>query len=90
MVEKGLERDVAKRIGEFVTRSGKADLVDELLVELAASPPAVEGLESLKLFFEYAELSDCAECIIFDLSLARGLDYYTGIIFEAVLTSNCI
>lgn len=23
----------------------------------------------------------------FDLSLARGLDYYTGVIYEAVLTS---
>lgn len=24
--------------------------------------------------------------MVFDLSLARGLDYYTGVIFEAVLT----
>jgi len=24
--------------------------------------------------------------VIFDLKLARGLDYYTGVIFEAVLT----
>jgi len=27
--------------------------------------------------------------VIFDLSLARGLDYYTGVIFEAVLQSTC-
>jgi histidyl-tRNA synthetase len=25
--------------------------------------------------------------VIFDLKLARGLDYYTGVIFEAVLTN---
>lgn len=25
--------------------------------------------------------------VCFDLSLARGLDYYTGVIYEAVLTS---
>ena len=25
--------------------------------------------------------------VSFDLSLARGLDYYTGVIYEAVLTS---
>ena len=25
--------------------------------------------------------------VSFDLSVARGLDYYTGVIFEAVLTS---
>ena len=24
--------------------------------------------------------------VVFDLSLARGLDYYTGVIYEAVLT----
>ena len=27
--------------------------------------------------------------VSFDLSLARGLDYYTGLIFEAVLTGQC-
>lgn len=26
--------------------------------------------------------------VSFDLSLARGLDYYTGVIFEAVLTGK--
>ena len=26
--------------------------------------------------------------VSFDLSLARGLDYYTGVIYEAVLTSQ--
>lgn len=28
----------------------------------------------------------CLLQVVFDLSLARGLDYYTGIIYEAVLT----
>lgn len=28
--------------------------------------------------------------MVFDLSLARGLDYYTGIIYEAVLTQACV
>ena len=28
--------------------------------------------------------------VSFDLSLARGLDYYTGVIFEAILTGNII
>jgi len=26
--------------------------------------------------------------VVFDLSLARGLDYYTGVIYEAVLQGN--
>jgi len=29
---------------------------------------------------------NCLNNVIFDLSLARGLDYYTGNIYEAVLT----
>lgn len=46
---------------------------------------AKEGLEAMKLFFIYCELFDVLDKVSFDLSLARGLDYYTGIIFEAVL-----
>ena len=30
----------------------------------------------------------CLGDIIFDFSLARGLDYYTGLIYEAVLTDE--
>jgi histidyl-tRNA synthetase len=26
--------------------------------------------------------------VLFDLSLARGLDYYTGVIYEAILTGE--
>lgn len=39
----------------------------------------------MKLFFDYCDLYNITNKISFDLSLARGLDYYTGIIFEAVL-----
>ena len=52
------------------------------------SKSAVEGFEALKLFFRYAELYRVKERVKFDMSLARGLDYYTGIIYEAVLTSE--
>jgi histidyl-tRNA synthetase len=30
----------------------------------------------------------CLDNILFDFSLARGLDYYTGLIYEAVLTDT--
>lgn len=32
----------------------------------------------------------CHPQVVFDLSLARGLDYYTGIIYEAVLTQSSV
>lgn len=39
----------------------------------------------MKQLFSYFESYGCLKNISFDLSLARGLDYYTGVIFEAVM-----
>lgn len=87
--EKGLDPEKADQIGQYVLRSGQDDLVEQLLADtkLCSSKSAVEGLEALKLFFRYAELYGVKKRVKFDMSLARGLDYYTGIIYEAVLTS---
>lgn len=87
--EKGLAPEKADQIGQYVLRSGQDDLVEQLLVDpkLSLSKSAIEGLEALKLFFRYAELYGVKKRVKFDMSLARGLDYYTGIIYEAVLTS---
>ena len=38
-------------------------------------------------FFPWSKES-CAFQVVFDLSLARGLDYYTGVIYEAVLQGS--
>ena len=40
-----------------------------------------------KLFTYLTAMNRCAK-VSFDLSLARGLDYYTGIIFQIVLTDK--
>lgn len=85
--EKGLSPDVADRIGTYVRMNGTAELVEVLTKDelLTKSKMAVQGLDSMKLFFEYIKLFGI-ECLVsFDLSLARGLDYYTGIIYEVVL-----
>jgi len=42
------------------------------------------------LLFNYLRDLNCLENISFDLSMARGLDYYTGLIFEAVLVGENI
>jgi len=84
--EKGLSGEAADRIGEFVQMSGGQELVDKLLTsKLAESPTAKAGLEDMRLLLSYCKLYTCSEVVSFDLSLARGLDYYTGVIYEAVL-----
>jgi len=42
----------------------------------------------MEILFDYLEDLQCISYISFDFSLARGLDYYTGLIFEAVLSDG--
>ncbi|XP_074958439.1 histidine--tRNA ligase, cytoplasmic-like isoform X5 [Phalacrocorax aristotelis] len=85
--EKGLSPEAADYIGEYVQLHGGLDLVERLLQDpkLSQNKLAKEGLGDMKLLFEYLTLFGITGQISFDLSLARGLDYYTGVIFEAVL-----
>merc|ERR1719309_743061 len=87
--EKGLDEAAADRIGEFVRMSGGEELIEKLLSsKLAESKSAKQGLEDMKLLLRYSSIYGCGEVVSFDLSLARGLDYYTGVIYEAVLCGD--
>ena len=85
--EKGLDEVAADKIGEYVRMSGGIELIDKLLQDdkLKNVSAAVKGLEAMKLLLNYCNLMNLEKYVLFDLSLARGLDYYTGVIFEAVL-----
>ena len=83
--EKGLDEAVADKIGSYVAQSGGVELVEELNAgELGQNADAKKGLEELKVLFNYTDGMGISKHVKFDLSLARGLDYYTGLIFEAV------
>ncbi|CAF1380188.1 unnamed protein product [Rotaria sordida] len=85
---KGLSPEVADKIWNYVQMHGNADLIDKLRtdVQLMTQKSAREALDGLEVLFRYLTLYGVMDKIIFDLKLARGLDYYTGVIFEAVLT----
>uniref|UniRef100_A0A5F9DI99 histidine--tRNA ligase n=1 Tax=Oryctolagus cuniculus TaxID=9986 RepID=A0A5F9DI99_RABIT len=87
VTKKGLAPEVADRIGDYVQCHGGVSLVEQLFQDprLSQNKQALEGLRDLKLLFEYLTLFGITDKISFDLSLARGLDYYTGVIYEAVL-----
>jgi histidyl-tRNA synthetase len=78
----------------LATLTGDADASSAdaaALATLAAHPSAAAALSDLALLFDYLEAMggpDLLSKISFDLSLARGLDYYTGVIYEAVLRSQ--
>ena len=84
--EKGLSEEVADKIWEFVQRNGGRDVIDVLRQDsrVMENSSLVAGLEDMELLFEYLEAFGVLDKIDFNLSLARGLDYYTGVIYEVV------
>lgn len=89
MVEdKGLPGPVADKIGEFVAIKGEPRSVIEQLKareDIQAHEGSSGALEALSELFGFLEAMGALQTVSFDMSLARGLDYYTGVIYEAVL-----
>jgi histidyl-tRNA synthetase len=87
--EKGLPEDIADRIYTYVQFKGGMDLIEKLYQDesLMKNKAAKAGVDDMKVLLNYCKTFGVLDKISFDLSLARGLDYYTGVIYEAVLTS---
>ncbi|KAJ8572706.1 hypothetical protein K7X08_009217 [Anisodus acutangulus] len=85
--EKGLSNEISDRIGTFVKwRGPPVELLSKLKQERSflENSESSLALDELEIMFKALEKSKCIDRVVFDLSLARGLDYYTGVIFEAV------
>ncbi|XP_030934709.1 histidine--tRNA ligase, cytoplasmic-like [Quercus lobata] len=86
--EKGLSVQTADEIGTFVKERGHPlELLSKLKQQdskFLGHNGSVDALNDLEILFKALEVSKCIDKVVFDLSLARGLDYYTGVIFEAV------
>ncbi|KAF5975920.1 histidine-tRNA ligase mitochondrial [Fusarium coicis] len=89
--EKGLPEGVADKIGEYVKRSGGLrEMIDVLkgAKELSAIGQVQSGLADMDLLARYLTAMDVIDSVSFDLSLARGLDYYTGLIYEVITSTS--
>lgn len=80
--------EIAEKIGDFVKERGHPlELLSKLKQEqcpLLQNKGSFDALGELEILFNALEKSKCVDKVVFDLSLARGLDYYTGVIYEAV------
>ncbi|KAI1827671.1 hypothetical protein F4861DRAFT_492119 [Xylaria intraflava] len=88
MVEKGLEGSIADEILEWTKHSGDIPKILELLKKdekMFANEKIKQGIEEMSLLHNYLDAFQIADQVSFDLALARGLDYYTGLIYEAVI-----
>uniref|UniRef100_A0ACD5ZN84 Uncharacterized protein n=1 Tax=Avena sativa TaxID=4498 RepID=A0ACD5ZN84_AVESA len=86
--EKGLSNETADSIGSLVkTKGPPLEVLLELRKEVSKfmqNEGSVVALNELEILFRALEKANAIDRISFDLSLARGLDYYTGVIYEAV------
>jgi len=53
-----------------------------------ANPSAKQGIQEMSILFNYLQSYKVVDKLSFDMSLARGLDYYTGIIYEAIVEAS--
>ncbi len=64
------------------------ETIDELQASLVDCEEKSIGIEELNQVLQYGDISNVN--IVLDFSLARGLDYYTGCIFEAIILDSGI
>ncbi|MDE6623498.1 MAG: histidine--tRNA ligase [Alistipes sp.] len=83
LLERGLSQEAVDRLQPILELSGdNAQKLDRLSEVLAASETGLKGIEEMRTVFGYVERAGVAIPVELDLSLARGLNYYTGAIFE--------
>ena len=92
--QKGLTEEMCADLWRFVQLRSEPGEGMELLKKInsdnlfSGTKVGAEALQEMSLLFNYCRDLNCLQNISFDLSMARGLDYYTGLIFEAVLLSE--
>lgn len=83
LVKCGLSTDSIEKLQPIIMLSGSNDeklsKISELLKE---SEVGLKGIEETRFILGKLEQMNLANEIVFDLTLARGLNYYTGAIFE--------
>ena len=83
LIERGLDAAQVDKLQPILNLSGStADKLSALKSILASSEVGLKGVEELEIVFDELEIVQCTLDIELDLCLARGLNYYTGAIFE--------
>ncbi len=83
MLEKGLTPEAVKMLEPVLTLSGTTkEKIAVMRSLMGASETGLRGLDEIEELFGYIEAAGIKTPVELDLSLARGLNYYTGAIFE--------
>ena len=81
--ERGLLEDQISKLQPILNLSGTTlEKLTALKTILANSEIGLKGVEEMEIVFDELSIVNCQLSIELDLCLARGLNYYTGAIFE--------
>jgi histidyl-tRNA synthetase len=83
----GLDADQARHVLDFAENGrGGAEVLDRALATLGSNPTVAQGIGNLRTVLALLQAAGVPESrVAIDLGLARGLDYYTGIVFETTV-----
>ncbi|MEF9987075.1 MAG: histidine--tRNA ligase [Bacteroidales bacterium] len=83
LTERGIdEKGIAIIEPVLLLHGTTAEKIAAMKKILASSPIGTQGIEELEALFGYISTVGIKQDVEIDLSLARGLNYYTGAIFE--------
>lgn len=83
LIAKGIAHEAIEKLKPILELSGSnAEKLDSLKKIITASETGMRGIAEMETIFDYISTVGTNLDIEIDLSLARGLNYYTGAIFE--------
>jgi histidyl-tRNA synthetase len=83
LAEKGVSNEAIEKLQPILALQGNSvEKIAQLEAILASSETGIKGVNEIKKLFSYINNLSLQTEVELDLTLARGLNYYTGAIFE--------
>jgi len=83
LASKGVAPEAIKQLQPIIGLSGaNREKLNALKTILKSSETGLQGIKEVEIIFEKIELTPLVSTLDLDLTLARGLNYYTGAIIE--------
>ncbi|MBW0178712.1 histidine--tRNA ligase [Sediminibacterium sp.] len=83
LAQRGLNNEQVAVIEQYLSISGSnEEKIARLSALIGNNESGKKGLEEIQYLLSNCNLENSPNCLVTDFTLARGLNYYTGIIFE--------
>ena len=86
LIDNGLDKKIIDSLFEIIKLSKNLnDNLEEIKLYFKSSEIGLEAISDIEYIFNYFSKNKLIKSnLVFDIGLARGIDYYTGVIFEVL------